>query len=238
MDNLLSQGQDCGDKDCPALARVLLASLAACNHSTFAQTVLVTEIKGALQRALVLPESVEKHSKIQAFTGIISTVIESCPSPGQIPNQVFKGQQNCMNNMVKILLKRGLVTDLARIPHNLDLSSPSMANTVNAALKPLETLSRIVNQPQTVLSKSKPKINSTVPGILSSGIVDEAAADNTQVVTAQVEPNVANEGNNVRDLHIEDVTATPEEHEGLEETEALEAVEPEMDSQDTHVCTH
>ena len=50
--------------------------------------------------------------------------------------------------MVKVLIKRGLVSDLARVPHSLDLSSPHMALTINAALKPLETLSRIVNQPQ------------------------------------------------------------------------------------------
>jgi len=58
-----------------------------------------------------------------------------------------------MNNMVRVLLKKGLVNDLARIPHCLDLSSPRMANTVNIALKPLETLSRIVNQPVTMSSK-------------------------------------------------------------------------------------
>merc|ERR1719431_190116 len=56
---------------------------------------------------------------------------------------------------------RGLITDLARVSHALDLSSPSMAATVNAALKPLETLSRIVNQPTGLLpptqSKTKPK---------------------------------------------------------------------------------
>ena len=33
------------------------------------------------------------------------------------------------------------------VPHALDLSSPNMAASVNAALKPLETLSKIVNQP-------------------------------------------------------------------------------------------
>ena len=58
-----------------------------------------------------------------------------------------------MNNIVKILLKRGIVTDLARVPHSLDLSSPSMSATINAALKPLETLCRIVNQPQTVATR-------------------------------------------------------------------------------------
>lgn len=59
----------------------------------------------------------------------------------------FKQQNLGMNNIVKFMLKRGLVNDLARIPHSLDMSSPLMAFTVNAALKPLEALSRIVNLP-------------------------------------------------------------------------------------------
>jgi E3 ubiquitin-protein ligase HUWE1 len=118
---------------------------------------LVTEIKGALQRALALPESALKHTRIRALTNLISIIIDSCPSPGgQVPNQMFKGQQTVMNNIVKSLLKKGLVTDLARLPHSLDLSSPYMANTINSALKPLETLSRSVNQPtQSVVSKVK-----------------------------------------------------------------------------------
>lgn len=157
LDNLLPQCQIFGDRDCPALSRVFIASIASCNHSPDAQMTLVTEIKGALQRALALPESALKHTRIRALTNLISIIIDSCPSPGgQVPNQMFKGQQTVMNNIVKSLLKKGLVTDLARLPHSLDLSSPYMANTINSALKPLETLSRGVNQPaQSVVSKVK-----------------------------------------------------------------------------------
>lgn len=158
LDNLLPQCQKYGDKDCPAYSRIFLACIAACNHSPDAQLALVSELKAALQRALALPESSEKHTKIQSLTSLISVIIESCPSPGQIPNQVFKGQQTLINNIVKSLLKKGIVTDLARIPHSLDLSSPYMANTINSALKPLETLSRSVNQPlQSVTAKAKQK---------------------------------------------------------------------------------
>ena len=128
MDNLLPHCQKNGDKDCSAYSRVFLASIASCNHSPDAQLTLVSELKAALQRALSLPESSEKHIKIQSMTSLISVIIESCPSPGQIPNQVFKGQQTLINNIVKSLLKKGIVTDLARIPHSLDLSSPYMAN--------------------------------------------------------------------------------------------------------------
>ena len=60
-----------------------------------------------------------------------------------------------MNAMVKILLKKGIVTDLARICHGLDLNSPHLAATINTALKPLETLSRIINQPQTIATSQR-----------------------------------------------------------------------------------
>lgn len=69
LDYLLPQCQTAGDKDSPPLARVLIASLAACNHSPEAQTLLVGEIKTALARAFTLPENTEKHTKIQALTG-------------------------------------------------------------------------------------------------------------------------------------------------------------------------
>lgn len=66
-----------------------------------------------------------------------------------------------MNNIVRILLRKGIVVDLARIPHYLDLSSPHMATTVNSALKPLETLSRIVNLPSgNLTNKAKNKVTS------------------------------------------------------------------------------
>ena len=90
---MLPSAQDVGDKDCPALARVFVASIASCSHSPDAQMMLVTEVKAALQRALSLPESSAKHQLIQALASIINTMIESCPSPGQVPNQVFKGKE-------------------------------------------------------------------------------------------------------------------------------------------------
>ena len=78
-------------------------------------------------------------------------ILCSCPATGLQPQQPlstsFKQLNVGMNNIVKFMLKRGLVNDLARIPHSLDMSSPLMAFTVNAALKPLEALSRIVNLP-------------------------------------------------------------------------------------------
>ena len=81
----------------------------------------------------------------------MSTMIESCPSPPQSHSSQppFKNPHGAsMNNVIRLMLKKGVITDLARVSYSLDLSSPHMATTVNATLKPLETLSRIVNQPQ------------------------------------------------------------------------------------------
>ncbi|XP_053437175.1 E3 ubiquitin-protein ligase HUWE1 isoform X9 [Nycticebus coucang] len=156
LDHLLPHTQNAEDKDTPALARLFLASLAAAGSGTDAQVALVNEVKAALGRALAMTESTEKHARLQAVMCIISTIMESCPSTSSFySSATAKTQHNGMNNIIRLFLKKGLVNDLARVPHSLDLSSPNMANTVNAALKPLETLSRIVNQPSSLFgSKS------------------------------------------------------------------------------------
>uniref|UniRef100_A0A4W5NRB2 HECT, UBA and WWE domain containing E3 ubiquitin protein ligase 1 n=1 Tax=Hucho hucho TaxID=62062 RepID=A0A4W5NRB2_9TELE len=150
LDHLLPHTQSSEDKDTPALARLFLASLAAAGTGTDAQVALVNEVKAALSRALAMAEGTEKHARC-AVMCIISTIMESCPSTSSFySTAAAKTQHNGMNNIIRLFLKKGLVNDLARVPHSLDLSSPNMANTVNAALKPLETLSRIVNQPSSL----------------------------------------------------------------------------------------
>ncbi len=154
-----------GDKDVGQLVKTLVAALASCSYHPEAQTALVSEVKAALARALAWPESQIKHTKIQSLTTLVSTMIESCPpttptAAGSLA--AFKQQQYNMNNMVKILLKRGIVSDLARVAHSLDLSSPNVAATVNAALKPLEILTRIVNTPTAVASRVAAKSKSSL----------------------------------------------------------------------------
>ena len=148
LDHLLPATQTTGDKDCPALARVLIAALSSCNHCPEAQSHLVAEVKASLNRALNLLESSEKHARIQAIAAVMNTMIESCPSvaPSSHPLPPAIRGSASLSNMVKLMLRKGLVNDLARVTHSLDLSSPQMALTVNSVLKPLETLSRVVNQ--------------------------------------------------------------------------------------------
>ena len=38
----------------------------------------------------------------------------------------------------RVMIKRGLACDLAKVPHYIDLGSKDMAETINATLKPLE----------------------------------------------------------------------------------------------------
>lgn len=152
LDNILPTTQTHSDKDGPALARVFIAALASCNHCVDAQIAVVTEVKASLNRAAYLPESCEKHARLQSLATIISTMIDCCPSvPSQQStsrqNQSIAYQQRLSNNIVRLFVRKGLVTDLARIPHSLDLSAPHMFATMNSILKPLETLSRFVNVP-------------------------------------------------------------------------------------------
>ncbi|XP_054708625.1 E3 ubiquitin-protein ligase HUWE1-like [Uloborus diversus] len=180
LDNLLHSSQTAGDKETPALARVLIASIASCTSCVEAQNALVAEVRLALLRALALPESTDKHTRVQALTGLISTMIESCPSTTQnpAPGCTLRSQTITMNNIVRILLKKGVVVDLAKIPHYLDLSSPHMAATVNSALKPLETLSRIVNLPSGhVTNKSRNKTTNSSSEVRES--VPEAMEEDT-----------------------------------------------------------
>ncbi|XP_054168845.1 E3 ubiquitin-protein ligase HUWE1-like isoform X3 [Oppia nitens] len=197
LDHLLPPTQTIGDRDCSALSRVLFAALASATHTPEVQQSLVNEVKSALHRTLILNESNEKHAKIQALTSLISTMIESCPAPTtasssssqQNIQNSLRSQTSLMNGIVKNLLRRGLVTDLARVTHSLDLSSPNMAQTVNATLKPLETLSRIVNIPPQIALKSggksmfKSEQNNTNAEAMEEDVVVATNLNNSQTAT-------------------------------------------------------
>ena len=223
LDSFLPPTQTIGDNDCPALSRVLFAALASATHTPEVQQSLVNEVKSALHRALLLSESNEKHARIQSITALITTMIESCPSPAgatlQQTNQgSMRNQNTLMNGIVKNLLRKGLVTDLARVTHSLDLSSPNMANTVNAALKPLETLSRIVNIPPQMAVRSKPfskpeQINTNTEAMEEdANAATSNAQQNTNQQNEQVErmnetPSIAIDGNAIDDFGIQTETS-------------------------------
>ncbi len=152
FDCLLPINQDGADtSNVPALARTLLAVIGSCSQLPDVQNSLITELKASLTRALNLQESKLKHSRLQAIFNLIVTVIESTtPQPmsavGNVPNMSF----------VKLLIRKGLIIDLAKTPHSLDLSSPHLVSTINCMLKPLEKLSSLANH-QVVTGKGEAK---------------------------------------------------------------------------------
>merc|ERR1711997_404517 len=78
------------DKESATLVKMLVAALASCNHAPEAQTSLVTEVKNALTRSLSMPECTMKHTKVQALAGLISTMIEHCPTNLAAPPPIGK----------------------------------------------------------------------------------------------------------------------------------------------------
>ncbi|CAF4058439.1 unnamed protein product, partial [Adineta steineri] len=134
------------DKDIPALCRLFLVAMAACDHCLESQMNLVNEVKMSLNKISILPECDDKHVRLQALANIINTMMESCPASNtsQPQQEQHRLPQLITNNMIKIMYKRGLINDLARMIHSIELSSSKLADTVNAILKPIETLSRAI----------------------------------------------------------------------------------------------
>ncbi|XP_011685289.1 PREDICTED: E3 ubiquitin-protein ligase HUWE1 isoform X5 [Wasmannia auropunctata] len=220
LDKLLPMSpENSGDRTCSSMARMLIAAIASCNHSPDVQTTLVTEVKAALTRTLALPESSEKHAQLQLLIGLISTMIDSCPpnmSHSQLRASLRAHQYNNVNYIVRIMLRKGIITDLAKIPHSLDLSSPNMAGTINAALKPLETLSRIINQPMpgAVNNKfTKPK-NRTVQ--------EEPIGEQTGTTTSEATHAVGEEANEDAENTEHDISVTAESLEPTSESQVHE----------------
>ncbi len=232
------------DKELGPLIKTLVAALASCNQHSDAQAALVSEVKAALSRALAWPESAQKHLKIQSLTTLVSTMIESCPSSSQ-QNQhnglnAYKQQQFAMNNIVKMMLKRNLISDLARVAHSLDLSSPNVASTVNAALKPLEILTRIVNQPTMAALPSrggaKNRAGAGNAGAAGSGTGDASQATNQGESAGATNAGANGAGTNTTNSEAtraqgdETVEPDPEATEHDIST-AAESIEPNSESQ-------
>ncbi|CAF4372550.1 unnamed protein product, partial [Rotaria magnacalcarata] len=130
------------DKDLPALCRLFLIALAACNHCLESQISFVNEVKMSLNKISVLPECDEKHMRLQAIANIINAIIRSSSASQQEQHRV---SQLINNNMIKIMYKHGLINDLAKMIYSIELSSSKLVDTVNGVLKPMEILSHAIN---------------------------------------------------------------------------------------------
>jgi len=127
------------------LSKTFIQSLAISHPSPETIAILVTEFKQALGRALSLPESAAKHNRVRALTGLLSQISES-----------FMATRGSLNpsHFVRLLIRKGFISDLARSIHCLNLSSSLFHSTANSILKPLEVLTKMVNQVASVGKRS------------------------------------------------------------------------------------
>ena len=148
MDNLLAPpSKDATREDTHEHAKMILSTVAASSSSELAKEKLVDQIRLSFVTSLNMVESPGKHSRIQAITSLMSIILDS-RGPYMLPSALdtlFSSlNSQSPSYIAKLLIAKGLVSDLAQVPQKLDLSSPHMALTVNMCLKPLEVLTRLI----------------------------------------------------------------------------------------------
>ena len=92
-----------------------------------------------------------KHSRLQALFNLIVTIIEATS-----PQANNAGSNASKLSFIRLLIRKGMINDLAKTPHSLDLSSPYLVSTVNSMLKPLEKLTSLAHH-QVLTNKSENK---------------------------------------------------------------------------------
>lgn len=185
LDHLLPITEANPDRECSNAARMLVAALSSATDSAITQYTVVSEVKAAIGRALAWPEINEKHQQLQILTGLIPTMIENCPpdTPAQLKSShQYSQYQPRRNDIFFTMVRKGLIADLAKITQNLDLSSPHTVTTINAVLKPLETLLRMTNQPGPSLAAKK---KAAVAAASATAAADEDATMTEATPTEQ-----------------------------------------------------
>lgn len=168
LDKLLYTSENGQDKECGTMAQFLISGLAATSDVVSVQYAVVTEVKSALLRAFMMPESMEKHLQIEMITGLIPVMIDSYVSADNHLLSKSQQFQSARYNIFYIMLRKGLISDLAKAAQYLDLSGPHTVATINYILKSLELLLRMSNEPQMATSIFNKKKSGTqaplVPG--------------------------------------------------------------------------
>lgn len=197
LDNLLPGTDQNPDRECSAGARTLIAALSASTDSQVTQYTVVTELRKAFLRALAWPEITEKHLQIQLLAALIPAMIENCPNdnpPGLVRMHPHPHQTK-RSDICDIMVRKGLISDLANITQSLDLSSPQTIGTIGVTLKSLEQLLRMSNQP---LSSVTLQFNKKRAGLqMADSTYNEVADANDEANDGNEETNDASpfEGN-------------------------------------------
>lgn len=145
LDHFLPITKHQQDPEVSMMSRVLLSSLADCISQPTVQSKLVEELHEAMVRTLTEPSYTEKHIRLQVLIGLIPIMIESPMLSSKVQLQ--------RNNMYRILLKQGIMTDLAKLAQYKDLSNSNTLTTVHSTLRPMEILLRLTITPGTLSSR-------------------------------------------------------------------------------------
>ena len=139
---------------------------------------------------------------------LISSSIEHAASQKsrQMPSGGGAFDINKEYNAISVMMvKRGIVQDLARLTHSLDLSSPYLATTLNGALKSLETLSKVagfsLNQPREKKKDDKKdeKAEDEQEGGASSNLnslAEQSELDTNEILEMELNHSIAVDGEN------------------------------------------
>ena len=141
LDHLLpaSYTQGSSASNVSKLAKAFLQCLATTALPMDALMVFVSEFRAAFSRSLVLPESQLKHFRIRAMAGLLSHIVDP-QAVNMSPRAVNPSQ------FVRMLIRKGIITDLSKAIHALELGSPLLTVTMNSLLKPLESMTKIITQ--------------------------------------------------------------------------------------------
>lgn len=162
------------------VARTFFQCLSAIQYPLDAILILVTEFKLAFGRALALPESQLKHIRIRTLASLLSQIFDA-------QNNTLQSSRVPINpsHFSRLLIRRGFISDLARATHSLSLNSPHLVGTINNILKPLEVLTRIVNQVASSLHRT-----STAATIATTGPQTRTTTTTSATQTASVSSSV------------------------------------------------
>nr|XP_026689880.1 E3 ubiquitin-protein ligase HUWE1-like [Ciona intestinalis] len=238
------------DKDCPALSRVLLACLAACQlqHPSGTSTLpghdphvaLVSELKSAISRTVHTPESPQKHKRLRALLEIVTTIIECTRTNPQQPRRTLARNQlpepnvdQSQSVVPRLMVRRGLTTDLAKITHYIDLGSSEMADTVNAALRPLEILTRYTSLYSNKAQQSENKKTTTeeeTSQARSEQVQDRQASAE---ITSNSLQEWLNSGNNDGECHLSTVATLLAADDDNMSDEYMDVLNPDNVSQES-----
>ena len=81
------------------------------------------------------------------------------------------------SQFVRMLIRKGFITDLAKAVYSLDLSSPMLITTVNTLLKPMESLTKIVSH--FVAAQKRAAMVSNKQGGEGAGASDQQASSSS-----------------------------------------------------------